>query len=40
MNDVIKDLSELRLSYQKGELHEGQIEQHPHEQFLNWFNHA
>ncbi len=40
MNDVIKDLSELRLSYQKGELHDGQIEQHPHEQFLNWFNHA
>ncbi|MFC6053367.1 pyridoxamine 5'-phosphate oxidase [Acinetobacter sp. Ac_877] len=40
MNDVIKDLSELRLSYQKGELHEDQIEQHPHEQFLNWFNHA
>lgn len=40
MSDVIKDLSELRLSYQKGELHEAQIQQHPHEQFLNWFNHA
>lgn len=40
MTDVIKDLSELRLSYQKGELHEAQVEQDPHAQFLNWFNHA
>lgn len=40
MSDVIKDLSELRLSYQKGELHEQQVQQNPHEQFLNWFNHA
>ena len=40
MSDVIKDLSELRLSYQKGELHESQINENPHEQFLNWFNHA
>jgi pyridoxamine 5'-phosphate oxidase len=40
MSDVIKDLSELRLSYQKGELHEQQIDSNPHEQFLNWFNHA
>lgn len=40
MSDVIKDLSELRLSYQKGELHEEQVQQNPHEQFLNWFNHS
>lgn len=40
MNDVIKDLSELRLSYQKGELHEDQVNADPHEQFLVWFNHA
>ena len=40
MKDVIKDLSELRLSYQKGELHETHVAENPHEQFLNWFNHA
>ncbi len=40
MSDVIKDLSELRLSYQKGELHEANVEQDPHQQFLNWFNQA
>ena len=40
MNDVIKDLSELRLTYQKGELHEDQVNHDPHEQFLLWFNHA
>jgi pyridoxamine 5'-phosphate oxidase len=40
MNDVIKDLSELRLSYQKGELHEAHVEENPHAQFLNWFNAA
>ncbi len=40
MADVIKDLSELRLSYQKGELHETHVHEHPHEQFLLWFNHA
>lgn len=40
MSDLIKDLSELRLSYQKGELLESEVEQHPHEQFLNWFNMA
>ena len=38
MSDVIKDLSELRLSYQKGELHEAQAAQNPHAQFLDWFN--
>lgn len=38
MSDVIKDLSELRLTYQKGELHEEQVDAHPHQQFLNWFN--
>jgi len=38
MSDVIKDLSELRLTYQKGELHEEQVDAQPHEQFLNWFN--
>ena len=40
MSDVIKVLCELRLSYQKGELHEDQVQKNPHEQFLNWFNHA
>lgn len=40
MSDLIKDLSELRLSYQKGELLETQVNANPHEQFLNWFNHA
>ena len=38
MSDVIKDLSELRLTYEKGELHEDQVAENPHEQFLNWFN--
>lgn len=38
MNNVIKDLSELRLTYQKGELYEEQVDAQPHEQFLNWFN--
>lgn len=40
MSDVIKDLSELRLSYEQGELHEAQVSEQPHLQFLNWFNHA
>ena len=40
MSDVIKDLSELRLSYQKGELHEQHVNADPHEQFLGWFNAA
>lgn len=40
MSDVIQDLSELRLSYQKGELHEKQVNTVPHEQFLLWFNQA
>lgn len=40
MSNVIKDLSELRLTYEKGELHEAQVQRNPHEQFLNWFNHA
>ena len=40
MTDVIKDLSELRLSYQKGELHEDQVNRDPHVQFLQWFNQA
>lgn len=40
MTNVIKDLSELRLTYEKGELHEAQVQLNPHEQFLNWFNHA
>lgn len=40
MTDVIKDLSELRLTYEKGELHETQVHLNPHEQFLNWFNHS
>lgn len=40
MSDLVKDLSELRLSYEQGELHEAQISGNPHLQFLNWFNHA
>lgn len=40
MSNVIQDLSELRLTYEKGELHEAQVQRNPHEQFLNWFNHA
>lgn len=40
MSDTIKDLSELRLSYQRAELHETQIAHDPHTQFLAWFNHA
>ncbi|MBF7682617.1 pyridoxamine 5'-phosphate oxidase [Acinetobacter sp. B5B] len=40
MSDRIKDLSELRLSYEKGELLESQVSKNPHEQFLQWFNHA
>lgn len=40
MTDLIKDLSELRLSYEKGELREEQVNADPHEQFLLWFNHA
>ena len=40
MQDVIKDLSELRLSYEQGELHESHVSDDPHLQFLNWFNHA
>ncbi|HAD70154.1 MAG TPA: pyridoxamine 5'-phosphate oxidase [Acinetobacter radioresistens] len=40
MSDVIKDLSDLRLTYQKGELHEAEVDTQPHEQFLSWFNYA
>lgn len=40
MSDVIKDLSELRLSYEQGELYETQVASNPHEQFLGWLNHA
>ncbi|MCF8998283.1 pyridoxamine 5'-phosphate oxidase [Acinetobacter nectaris] len=40
MTDTIKDLSELRLSYEQGELVENQVSKNPHEQFLNWFNFA
>lgn len=40
MTDLIKDLSELRLNYQKGELLEDQVKLDPHEQFLLWFNQA
>lgn len=40
MSNVIKDLSELRLTYEKGELHEKYVDQDPHQQFLIWFNHA
>lgn len=40
MSDLIKDLSELRLSYQKGELYELAVNINPHMQFLDWFNQA
>jgi pyridoxamine 5'-phosphate oxidase len=40
MSDLIKDLSELRLNYEKGELQEQQVHPNPHMQFLQWFNHA
>src|SRR5690606_31015636 len=40
MSDLIKDLSELRLNYQKGELQEQQVNPNRHMQFLLWFNHA
>jgi pyridoxamine 5'-phosphate oxidase len=40
MSDMIQDLSELRLSYQKGELYESSVDADPHLQFLNWFNAA
>ena len=40
MKDSIQDLSELRLTYQKDELHENQADTNPHQQFLNWFNAA
>ena len=40
MSDMIQDLSELRLSYQKGELHEARAAIDPHAQFLQWFNQA
>lgn len=40
MSDMIKDLSELRLSYQKDELLEAQMMADPHAQFLQWFNQA
>lgn len=40
MTDTIKDLSELRLSYEKGQLDEDQVDPNPHGQFLQWFNHA
>lgn len=40
MSDMIKDLSELRLSYQKDELLEAQMTADPHAQFLQWFNQA
>jgi len=40
MSDLIKDLSELRLNYEKGELQEQQVNPNPHMQFLQWFNYA
>ncbi|MDO4222867.1 MAG: pyridoxamine 5'-phosphate oxidase [Acinetobacter sp.] len=40
MTDAIKDLSELRLSYEKGELLEQDVAAQPHEQFLAWFDEA
>lgn len=33
----IQDLSELRLNYQRGELHESQVAAEPHQQFMAWF---
>ncbi|MFT4020429.1 MAG: pyridoxamine 5'-phosphate oxidase [Acinetobacter sp.] len=40
MSDMIKDLSELRLSYEQDELLESIVKANPHEQFLDWFNFA
>ncbi|WP_086205180.1 pyridoxamine 5'-phosphate oxidase [Acinetobacter sp. ANC 4648] len=40
MNDVIKDLSELRLTYEKDALYEERVAEDPHQQFLIWFNAA
>ena len=40
MSDVIKDLSELRLSYEKDQLLENEVAANPHAQFLAWFNQA
>lgn len=38
--DSVKDLSELRLSYEKGELLEESLEQSPYLQFAKWFEQA
>ena len=38
MHDVIKDLSELRLSYEKDELYEADVAPDPHQQFLLWLS--
>jgi pyridoxamine 5'-phosphate oxidase len=38
MGDVIKELSELRLNYQRAELLEQELAPSPHQQFLQWFN--
>lgn len=38
MTETIQDLSELRLNYQRAELHEEQVLSDPHQQFLSWFN--
>ena len=40
MSDVIKDLSELRLSYQKGELHEQHVNADPNAELLGWVDTA
>ena len=40
MSDMIQQLSELRMSYQKDELHEAHLAAHPHTQFLTWFDQA
>lgn len=37
---MIKTLSELRLTYEKGELLEEDVHTCPHTQFLDWFNQA
>lgn len=40
MSDLVKDLSELRLSYEKDELLESEVNSNPHIQFMAWFNEA
>lgn len=40
MSDLIQELSDLRMSYEQGELRKSDVTNDPHVQFVNWFNHA